>query len=209
MKTNLTILLFFVAAQSFAQMNTISGCFYQGLKLEKKKIYLFCRGTGSKLQLISNSFNKQDSSITHVGIGYIIENRPRIYNVTNTSGVQNAFQIDSLESFTGIHGITYFSVWEFECSDRVFKKIRQGLTSFAGKRINFDYSFLLDNEDSLYCSEFCALMINTSRNFISPTNKVLDNSLYESILNRKVIQYYPVDFFIGNNRFKKVFERRL
>jgi hypothetical protein len=61
--------------------------------------------------LISNSFNLLDTNITHVGIGYVVENVPLIFNVTNTSGSQNAFKIDNLESFIGTDETTYFIIW--------------------------------------------------------------------------------------------------
>jgi hypothetical protein len=208
MRICLTILLSFITIISSAQLNIKSTYIYQGFELKANKVYLFCRGTGSKLQLISNSFNLLDTNITHVGIGYVVENVPLIFNVTNTSGSQNAFKIDNLESFIGTDETTYFSIWEFKCGNRDFKKIKEALLSFIEKRINFDYSFLLNNGDSLYCSEFCALIINFPKNIISPTKKILKNNLYEIILNRKSISYYPVDFFTVNNRFRRMFECR-
>ncbi len=75
--------------------------------------------------------------------------------------------------------------------------------------MSFDYNFKLNLDDTLYCSEFCSRVLNNALieglNF-KPTKFELNNKLLESILNRKIIEYFPVDFFEMNKGFEKIYE---
>jgi hypothetical protein len=77
------------------------------------------------------------------------------------------------------------------------------------KNIVFDSRFSISNDDTLYCSEFCAFTLNScdtiSPNF-KPALKVLKNRFYIEYLQTENLKYYPVDFFISSGKFKKIFE---
>ncbi len=176
--------------------------------VKQNTVYLFCRGTASKLQLVSHEFNRKDTTITHIGIGFLKNDKSLIYNVTNISGTANALKIDSLESFIRLSDISCFSIWECKSTVNDYNTIARILQQYDGKKIHFDYSFLLNNGDSLYCTEFCATVLKAAGYEIKPSTMLLNNILYESILRRKQLVYYPVDFFENDQRFRKVFDYR-
>jgi hypothetical protein len=117
--------------------------------------------------------------------------------------------IDSLSSFRRSADIYYLSIWECYTGRKTVVEINNLCKIYTTKKISFDYSFTLDNADELYCSEFCSTILNSvhPRKFdFKPTAISLDNELYEAILKRKILIYYPVDFFETNQKFKKIYE---
>jgi hypothetical protein len=177
--------------------------------LHKSHIYLFCKGTTAKMPVIAKEFNWGDTNITHVGIGIFEKQQLVIYNVVNSIR-SNALVKDSLPSFIEGNDISYCSIWEMENSKRDFKLLRKYLKSVQQKNIQFDFMFDLNNGDSvLYCSEFCQhalYKLDPKKYSFLPKQMELNNTLYETILNRKILTYFPVDFFEGNPLFKKIYE---
>ena len=169
------------------------------VQLQKHKIYIFCRGTTLKQHLVSNAFNIIDSNVTHVGIGYLDNYKIKIFNVTNVSRVQNSLKVEDFESFISIDDAFYYSIWELNMGNMFFRRVKKILSESVCHRVSFDYAFLLNNGDSLYCSEFCAEVINAVKKIVVPTKKAFNNKLYEAILGRVSLEYYPVDFFVNNN----------
>ncbi|MEO7922659.1 MAG: hypothetical protein ABIR30_03215 [Chitinophagaceae bacterium] len=178
-------------------------------EFSKKNIYLFCRGTKAKSGLIARNFNRADTSVTHVGIGFYDGESFRIFNVTDSRGYLNALLVDSVTSFIAGWDVYYFSIWECSNSPGEFQEFKQVLETYATRKIIFDVSFRLKNDDTLYCSEFCAGVlnkINTRKFYFEPVKKKLDDKLFAAILEREAIIYYPIDFFTGNKKCKKIFE---
>ncbi|MBC7935974.1 MAG: hypothetical protein H7Y86_11545 [Rhizobacter sp.] len=175
-------------------------------------MYIFARGTTSKSTLISHKFNYSDTNITHIGIGYSAKGKVLIYNVIdNGNSLGSALVIDSISSFIESEDVFYFSIWEYANSKAVYPKLIRALKAVAKKKIKFDSFFSLNN-NALYCSEFCYKILATisllKRNYF-PRTLNLDNELYEKILNRKVLHYFPVDFFQTGSVFTKIFEIHL
>jgi len=191
--------------------NTFSQEMLKDLKLEKNTIYLFCRGTKAKSGLIAEQFNSNDKLITHVGIGYIDKKGLKIYNVTDCDTSKTALLIDNLDSFVS-NGTYYLSIWKYNNSKREYLKLKQLCSDFSKQKVYFDFSFTLNDTDTiLYCSEFCARilrMINPVKFNFRPKELVLE-SYYQALLNRKQLIYYPVDFFEGSIYFNKIFETHL
>lgn len=172
----------------------------------ERTIYMFCRGTRSKTGSIGRRFNQTDTNSTHAGIGFFDRGRVHIYHVTDEPG-GNALRIDSSDAFFSRADMYYFSIWEMVVTTEEFKRFRWALDSFGRRNIAFDISFRLRDDDSLYCSEFCAAVLKKSlKHFpFAPVRRQLTNKLYAAFLNRTEIWYYPVDFFQSAG-FRKLWE---
>ena len=203
---------FFSLSTSFGQKNEYqkAGIIKENVHFKENIIYIFARGTSAKAGIIADRFNISDRNITHVGIGYLDKKNILIYNVCDIGDKnKNALVLDSLESFTRGNDVYYFSVWEAAFSVKNFKKLRACLRAAISRHIYFDHFFKLQEDDTLYCSEFCIRMLQKTdsvRYSFKPVTVTLNNVFYESILDRKELVYYPVDLFEENRHLKKLFE---
>ncbi|MEP6673796.1 MAG: hypothetical protein ABJA78_01525 [Ferruginibacter sp.] len=184
----------------------------QQSEFRENNIYIVCRGTKSKSSLIAHRFNIADTNITHAGIGFYKNGKILLYNVTDIyDHSKSALVVDSLESFVVSSDVYYLSIWECNSSPLQIKKLENICHSYGTRKIFFDASFRINDDDSLYCSEFCALVLEkldpVKFNF-KPLVIDLNNRLYEKILERKKLSYYPVDFFQQNSSFRKIFSYR-
>ena len=174
-----------------------------------KNIYIFCRGTSGKAGLIARQFNRADTNITHVGLGYVDRAGAKIFNVTDIKGYKNALVVDSIGSFIASPDVQYLSIWKYKNSPREFRRMKKLIKSYLTRTIFFDISFQLKDDDTLYCSEFCVNIlnkINPGKLCFEPLKKELNGKLYSAILKRKEITYYPVDFFEANKHFSLLCE---
>ncbi|HMK05388.1 MAG TPA: hypothetical protein VK489_14400 [Ferruginibacter sp.] len=204
----ITIIFCISINTGFGQKNHVDSISDQ-LKLKENTIYMFCRGTSSKSSLIAHGFNLMDTNITHIGIGFVDGTNIRIYNVSdNAKALKSALVIDSLGSYIGTPGVFYFSVWETNNSSEEFNRLKASLKEYASRQIVFDPFFRINADDTLYCSEFCAMVlarVNSHTYSFKPTVSILNNAIIESYLGRKKISYFPVDFFEINSNFRKMF----
>lgn len=197
----------------FFAINIFSQNRIQDLKFEQHTIYIVCRGTKAKSGLIAEKFNSTDKNITHVGIGYYDKNELKIYNVTDRDSSKTALLIDNLDSFASASAGTYYlSIWKCNNTEGEYLKLKETCSGYSKHKLYFDFSFTLNaNDNILYCSEFCSRILKTtnSKKF-DFTPKMLDlEPYYQAILNRKQLQYYPVDFFEESIYFTKIFETNL
>ena len=181
-------------------------------KKEANSIYLVCRGTKSKINIVARDFNLKDSLLTHIGIGFIEDNQFLVYNVSNFKKNTNGSSLikESLESFVNLDDIVYYSVWKIQSNEEEINKLKTIVSEFEKRTINFDYSFELKEDDYYYCSEFVYEVLkklNSSKYNFSPTTITL-NSFYSKALKKEKFDYIPVDFFLTDNLFKKVEERQ-
>lgn len=180
-----------------------------GLKgLSEGKIYLFCRGTRSKAYLLARGFNRADTASTHVGIGFLKGQRFVIYNVVDESPPgKSALVVSSLNAFLSGEDLFYFSLWECNNNPRALSVLKGILRTYEGRKITFDVRFQIAEDDTLYCSEFCAQVLTRAGvGRFQPFTRPLDDPLFEAVLDRKIIRYYPVDFFQASEGVRKVFE---
>ena len=176
-----------------------------------KDVFIICRGTQGKRNCISKVFNYTDSNISHVGLGIYIGNQLRVYSVEDINHGVSALKCYSLEQFLYPADLFYCSIW-FASSSRIeWRRIKRYCKQYFKRKIGFDYQFTLGNGDFLYCSEFCAEILNKA--FVGKLEfkpcHILLNGLYEALLGRKNLTYYPVDFFQQSGFFRCIYERRL
>jgi hypothetical protein len=178
----------------------------------KHAIYVICRGTNSKSALIGRNFNNSDTNITHVGIGVGNGSELSIYNVIDNPVVgQSALVVDDLKSFISKPDLFYYSIWQLQASPFQVEQVVKLCRSIAEKKIVFDAKFELKDDDFLYCSEFCALVLLTldMKPQLVPKTVKLQNKLFASFLKREILTYFPVDFFQSCKGFKKIFEQHV
>jgi hypothetical protein len=210
MRFTFTLLLCVIIGDLFGQNEKEVAFIKHKLHLKENKIYIFCRGTKAKLSLIAHKFNLRDTNITHVGIGFIENKKISIYNVTDNSNLlKSALILDSIESYVSSSEVFFLSIWEFKNTLKEFNNLKFSLGQYQNKKIVFDSFFNINHDDTLYCSEFCASLLNsicTNKYLFKPTSISLSNPLYQSYLERKVLIYFPVDFFEANKKFRQVFK---
>lgn len=210
MRFTFTVLLCVFISNLFAQNKTDMAFIKQKLQLKENKIYIFCRGTKAKLSLIAHQFNLIDTNITHTGIGFVENERVSIYNVTdNSNHLKSALVLDSIESYISSPEVFFLSIWEFNNTIKEFHNLKFSLGEYQNRKVVFDSFFNINHDDTLYCSEFCALILNeigTDKYLFRPTAISLNNPLYQSYLERKTLVYFPVDFFESNKKFKLIFK---
>lgn len=173
-------------------------------------IYIITRSTEFKEDFIAKDFNIIDTLSTHVGIGFAEEGKLKIYNVSNDQMLNNSALIcDDYKSFTSLKSIKYISIWEKKVTTERMSYFKSILLEYKKEKIYFDYDFLLNNDNYLYCSEFVAnVLTKFDTNYkIKPIKKEL-NTFYSKALNRKFITYIPVDFFRKDSAFKLIYQKK-
>lgn len=179
----------------------------ENLKFEKNTIYIFSRGTKTKSGIVAEKFNNHDKKITHVGIGFLENNELKIYNVVDIDTCQTALVINNLKNFLN-ETVYYLSVWKCNNNYADFRKLKKTCQTYSTQKIYFDFSFNLNDGNTMYCSEFCSTVLKETNpvkfNFQPKVIKL--DSFYKTVLEREELVYYPVDFFEDNNYFSKIFE---
>ena len=202
------VIIFFSSIFVQAQSNIN----FDAIVLNNNSFYLVCRGTNQKTGTIVKKFNLSDKNVTHVGIGIVEHGRLRIYDVNNNqkSG-RSALSEEDLSAFTILADSYYLSVWECHSSKKELHVLRHILRSYHSKKIVFDMAFNEKDDDHLYCSEFCAKVLHTLNplKFHFSLTKTQLSGMFEIMLGKKILNYYPVDFFQSNAAFAKVYERFL
>lgn len=179
----------------------------QHFSLDEKVIYIVTRSTQSKEGFVASSFNITDKIISHIGIGYVENNKLMVYNVSNyKSDNRGSFlQKETLNDFISEKGIEYYSVWKHKPDKKTFDEFRTLVKKKNSKVIKFDKDFSLNNND-LYCSEFVFnLLKDLKLTSFSPVKKELGIA-YSVALGRKILEYIPVDFFLSENKFNLLYE---
>lgn len=176
---------------------------------DNNSIYLFTRSTALKVDYIAKDFNLSDSLATHIGIGYKIDDDYKIYNISYDKVENNTALIcDNLETFISMNDIVQFSIWEFTLDINQMNRFKKAIKEYLKKQIIFDRGFQIKDDDILYCSEFVYHILSKTdavKFSFEPISKKL-NKFYATALDRKTLEYIPVDFFQTFNLFKKVEE---
>jgi hypothetical protein len=210
MKYLLITILLFVRLLASSQRGQIRAIDLEKISFSESSFYMVCRGTLSKAALIGRQFNISDSNVTHVGIGLASGNKLLVYNVSDNYSFYNnsSFRIDSLNSFIDAPDTYCLSIWKCNSTSEEVNALKIICSSYIKRQILFDAFFNISNDDTLYCAEFCAGVlneVNPAFNF-KPISVILDNELYKAYLKRTVLIYFPVDFFQVNANFKKIYQ---
>lgn len=165
--------------------------------IKDSTLYLITSGNKSKTALIAQNFNLRDTVSTHVGIAFKRDGKAHVFHVTDVDRQLNALKLEPVDQFLESASVIYASLWRIAITTSEWTQFEQRLDLLSIRRCDFDYDFLLNNGDKLYCSEFCALLLSEvtcGRINFSPVAKPLDE-FYRSVLHRDDLIYFPVDFF--------------
>ncbi len=179
---------------------------------EKNAFYLVCRSTKTKKHIIAKDFNVTDTLVTHVGIGFISNEGLSIFHVSNDKkNSRNSSLIkENLKQFLSDKQVSYYSIWQYKLDANLVKELKKNVNKTHTNNVEFDYSFDLDN-NKLYCSEFVYKVLRDfgKQKFKFSTKVKSLNPFYTMALKRSKLKYIPVDFFIKDSNFKKVYEKHL
>ena len=177
-------------------------------KPDDNNIYLVCRGTTSKQNLIAENFNIRNKKITHIGIGFKHQQKFTIYNVSYDKKINNnSLLVETLDDFIAIPDIFHLEIWEINSNKGDVAKLKLILNKYLNKSIAFDYYFNLNDNENFYCSEFVAKILNGLNDFQYNPCKKESNKLLKSIIKSDIFEYFPVDFFLQNPNITKIFEK--
>lgn len=172
------------------------------INCNKTSIYKVARGTNAKNDIVSKRFNLKNKNITHIGLGICNRDKIKIYNTFPFTNKE--FRIDTLNSFFGVRDVFYKAIWKLNIGNKKIRKLKKTLKSF--KNLSFDYKFDLNNNNAMYCSEFVAKMLNYIDGL--DFNPTLCSKPPKAIIKKgQNFYYFPVDFFITNNKFNIIFEK--
>lgn len=205
-KLYLVIVLIF-----FAQCSKKDHFSYNGTNFEENQIYLFFRETDSKAGIVSKSYNVNNYSYSHVGIGGIIDKKLMVYHILydeeNTKEFKKSeFQIETVENFFNPKNdkVSSAAIVLVNDKDNIdFFKFKETIENLKRKKLRFDKKFTTQDDDSFYCSELVYYILKKSDNKISINlMKKKLTGIDKILLKRDWIIYYPTDIFFDNKKFE-------
>ncbi|MES2778120.1 MAG: hypothetical protein V4722_28350 [Bacteroidota bacterium] len=196
---------------SFSQKWSILNKLNELVKAHKDDVFILCRGTRLKTSIISRQFNLSDSAINHVAVGFVENDQLLIFNVSDLTIGNSAITKETLKTFVQSSDVYCLSIWRLKTNRQSLEYFKKSCYDLFAKKIVFDAQFNLRDDDTLYCSEFSARMLNTILNekdaFI-PQKKVLNKAFYIAYLQRQLLTYYPVDFFLSNKNVQLLYKEQ-
>jgi hypothetical protein len=207
MKRNAFLMVLLVLSFTRGSSQLLVG--FDKLEMSDNAFYMVSRGTDSKSGIIAGVFNTVEYCSTHVGIGLIENGMLQVYHVENNrDGQQTGVVCESIQSFSSCKGAIYLSVWKYDLSIQEIQLLRRVLMAYTQKNITFDYDFNPNDNEKMYCSEFCVKVLKAINAvaFNYPLTTVSLDSLYSFALGRDILNYWPVDFFELDHRFNKIYE---
>ncbi len=192
----------------FSIFNKKDDDFYNDIKFEKGKVYLFFRETNSKVGEIAKSYNINKTNFSHVGIGSIIDNKIMIVHILPNEEFRSKDSQLHFETIKQFYHPKKDSVKSAEIlrfrniTPEQFKNFEKLILELKSKKITFDKNFTTKRDSSYYCSELVEYILETiDENFrILPIKKKLVK-FDQFYLQRDSIEYYPVDIFMNNKNF--------
>ena len=109
------------------------------------------------------------------------------------SSYENGVAIHSMKDLAGLNetsSLRRLHLFEFTLDKEQWSQVLLSNFSHLGKE--YDYCFLLDNDDALYCSEFLYEVLPLERDYFVPSAKIvgrkllLPTDLIQSILNKGI-----------------------
>ncbi|HEY6506260.1 MAG TPA: YiiX/YebB-like N1pC/P60 family cysteine hydrolase [Chitinophagaceae bacterium] len=120
------------------------------------------------------NFSRQDKSYSHAGIVLFENGIPYIYHIVN--GEENPgekLRKDLLSSYCAPRKNRAFGIFRYDMNDKEIKKLKEVITGWYAKGIQFETAFNLKTDDKMYCSEMVmkALVKATRKRILIETVK--------------------------------------
>ena len=173
--------------------------FSANLNLEKDAVYVFLRGTNTKLSGFAKDYNSWHPKASHVALA-IYTDSLRVYHVNTTQSKKDNLITETLASFTHHpeQKHTYFGVWKLPAlTKEELQKIEQKILEYKTMDVRFDYRFDNLSEEKLYCSEFVYKVMThaNSERFKLDLSTIEVPKEHRFFLKKDRLEYYPTDFF--------------
>jgi hypothetical protein len=180
---------------------------------QKNYIYLFYRKTDSKNGIIAQSYNRNNSKMSHIGIGFVDKDNNFLINhilEKNIKLSQNDIWSSSVDEFYNKREkIVGGEVWisKKPLSDIQMASIKNCIDSIKATNVRFDFDFNFNDHKNMYCSEFAYVVLNKVSEFKidSKLSSTKLKGLKKTFLGRSTLKYLPVDFLYLNHNFEKIY----
>ena len=140
-----------------------------------------------------------------MAIGFVEDGELKIFEILPPDVSHNAVTQTSWEDFY-TDEYSFLGVWELNSDAQGIADLKAYLENSVRTKKTYDFMFDLNSEDELYCSELVVKAINKLSGFsIDPIKRPLLEK-HKMLLRKDTLEYYPVDFFIDDDRFKKILE---
>ena len=195
-KTNKIVLFCFLLFYSCSKVNE--------LKLDKNKTYLVFRDSESKEGFFVKKFNISNTDVTHVGFLFFNNQTWKVYHAIDVKD-KNCVVVEDYNNFS-IKNDKELKIRILEIKDFDKKELLNNkLDSIYKLNLKFDFTFSENKANSTYCSKFVCDLLNSvdSKYQFRLTTKPLNN-LESSYLKKDTLNYYPVDLFFKDEKFKIV-----
>jgi Permuted papain-like amidase enzyme, YaeF/YiiX, C92 family len=115
-------------------------------------------------QYIKN-FNQHDKSFSHSGIVLYENGYPYVFHILNGEGsVDNKLRKDSLSCFCDPGKNITYGIFRYDINADEIKKLKDCINKWHAQGIQFDFSFNLKSDDSMYCSEMISKALAAATN---------------------------------------------
>lgn len=123
-------------------------------------------------------FNPHDKKYSHAGIVLFENGRPYIFHIVNGEENQgNKLRKDSLSVFCSPRQNLAYAIFRYDMNSNEIKKLKDCIDTWYKQGISFDFSFNLQSNDRMYCSEMIskALAKATNKRIQIGTTKLTTN----------------------------------
>lgn len=203
------LVILFSSYFTFINFHVISLKLYlNSVEKYENGVYLFLTGVNNKISnRVKQNFNYvKKSKYNHIGLLIVKDKELFLLDVQPSKIIKSGFlKKQILRDYISFlkKDLNYIAIWKVKNVSvlSVLNKIN------FREKIYYDYNFDNSTNSELYCSEFVVKTLNKSmknQHFISLEKELTFGE--KLFINKDIIKYYPVDFFIENNNFFQVSE---
>jgi len=123
-------------------------------------------------------FNPHDKKYSHSGIVLFENGRPYVFHIVNgEENPGNKLTKDSLRRFCDPRQNLAYAIFRYDMNSNELKKLKDCINTWYKQGISFDFSFNLQSDDRMYCSEMIskALAEATNKRIQIETTKLTTN----------------------------------
>jgi len=110
-------------------------------------------------------FNPHDKRYSHSGIVLFENGYPYIFHIVNgEENPGNKLTRDSLSRFCDPRHNAAYAIYRYDMNTDEIKKLKECINKWYGQGIRFDFSFNLQSDDRMYCSEMISKALAEATN---------------------------------------------
>jgi hypothetical protein len=141
------------------------------------------------LQQIEHYWGKEHDLVTCLRAFYTAGDEYLIFDSSYDQGV-SVHSISEMAGLDEVSTLKKLLLLEYTCNKEVWSQSIQNNLSHIGKE--YDYCFVLDSDDALYCAEFLCKVLPLEKNYFTPSAKIagrpllLPSDLVDAILDKGI-----------------------